>query len=224
MDAISFDTVLAGMIDHTLLKPDAREIDVQRLCDEARLYGFASVCVNPTWVGLCSAILRDSTPRVCTVIGFPLGSNKTDVKVREAELALNEGAEEFDMVLHIGRLKQADVAYVEQDIAAVARMIKAKSEEHVLKVIFETCLLSDAEIETACKIALSSGADFVKTSTGFSSGGATTDAVRLMRRAVGKDFGVKASGGIRDRAAALAMIEAGANRIGTSSSIAIVSS
>lgn len=224
MDAMRFDTVLAGMIDHTLLKPDAREIDVQRLCDEARLYGFASVCVNPSWVGLCSAILRNSTPSVCTVIGFPLGSNKTEVKVREAELALKEGAQEFDMVLHIGRLRQADAAYVEQDIAAVARAIKADSEEHVLKVIFETCLLSDTEIETACRISVSAGADFVKTSTGFSGGGATTDAVRLMRRTVGKDFGVKASGGIRDRAAALAMIEAGANRIGTSSSIAIVSS
>jgi deoxyribose-phosphate aldolase len=223
MDSKEFDAELASLIDHTLLKPDAGETDVQRLCAEAQAYGFASVCVNPSWVRLCSKILVNASPRVCTVIGFPLGNNRTEVKVREAELALQDGAEEFDMVLHVGLLKQADIAYVEHDIAAVIVSLKKNSDDNIVKVILETCLLTDAEIAAACRIAERAGADFVKTSTGFSKGGATIEAVRLMRGVVGQSMGVKASGGVRDRVSALAMIDAGANRLGTSSSIAIVS-
>ena len=222
MEPLPFDAALAAKIDHTLLAPDAREIDVQRLCDEARRFGFASVCVNPSWVRLCRANLRDSGTAVCTVIGFPLGCNRTDMKAREAEGALQDGAVEFDMVLHIGRLRQGDFAYVEQDIAAVAAVVKRESDSNILKVILETSLLTAREIENACGLAVAADADFVKTSTGFGGGGATTEAVRLMRRVVGSDFGVKASGGIRTRADALAMIEAGASRIGASASIAIV--
>lgn len=222
MEARQFDAALAAKIDHTLLRPDAREIDVQKLCDEARVFGFASVCVNPSWVRLCSVNLRDSATQVCTVIGFPLGCNRTDVKVREAELALHDGATEVDMVLHIGRLKQGDTAYVEQDIAAVCRMVKGESDTNIVKVILETVMLTAQEIETACRLAMMAEADFVKTSTGFGGGGATTQAVGLMRRIVGADLGVKASGGIRTRADALSMIEAGASRIGASASIAIV--
>ncbi|MDX9758025.1 MAG: deoxyribose-phosphate aldolase [Bacteroidota bacterium] len=222
MHSTSFDAALAAKIDHTLLRPDAREIDVQRLCDEARAFGFASVCVNPSWVRLCHVNLRDSASRVCTVIGFPLGCNRTEVKVRETELALRDGAGEVDMVLHIGRLTQGDTAYVEQDIAAVARAVKNESEDAILKVILEISMLTVQEIETACRIAVATEVDFVKTSTGFGGGGATPEAVTLMRRIVGADIGVKASGGIRTRADALKMIEAGANRIGASASIAIV--
>ncbi|MBE0645067.1 MAG: deoxyribose-phosphate aldolase [Bacteroidetes bacterium] len=223
MKTQQIDTTLAAMIDHTLLKPDAGENDILRLCDESRVYGFASVCVNPSWVRLCSNVLRESTSSVCTVIGFPLGSNRTEVKVREAEMAIQDGAVEFDMVLHVGRLKQGDAAYVEHDIAAVTEAVKAASEKYIVKVILETCLLSADEIRNASAIVRNTGADFVKTSTGFSSGGATVDSVRLMRAVVGEGFGVKASGGIRNRQTAIQMIEAGANRIGASSSIEIVS-
>ncbi|MFA6234515.1 MAG: deoxyribose-phosphate aldolase [Bacteroidota bacterium] len=223
MKIADFDAKLAAMIDHTLLKPEAQEKDVLRLCDEARTYSFASVCVNPSWVHLCHDSLRGSAARVCTVIGFPLGSNRSDLKMREAELALQDGAEEFDMVLHVGRLKQGDIAYVEREIAEVTAVVKSVSDEYIVKVILEICLLTDSEIAAACRLVQHAGADFVKTSTGFSTGGATLEAVQLMREVVGQNVGVKASGGIRDRAAALAMIDAGANRIGTSSSIAIVS-
>lgn len=223
MDTADFDEKLAAMIDHTLLKPEAQETDVLRLCEEARTYSFASVCVNPSWVRLCHDSLRGSAARVCTVIGFPLGSNRSDLKTREAGLALQDGAEEFDMVLHVGRLKQGDIAYVERDIAEVTAVVKSVSDEYIVKVILEICLLTNSEIAAACRMVQHAGADFVKTSTGFSTGGATLEAVQLMREVVGQNAGVKASGGIRDRAAALAMIDAGANRIGTSSSIAIVS-
>jgi deoxyribose-phosphate aldolase len=224
MEDVKFDTALARMIDHTLLKPDACEADILRLCNEARTYGFASVCVNPGWVGLCSAMLRDTPSRVCTVIGFPLGCNRTETKCHETEFAMKDGAGEFDMVLHIGRLRQGDLAYVRNDIAAVAKIVKSGNERNQLKVILETCLLTQREVALACGVVVDAGADFVKTSTGFSVGGATGDMVRLMRETVGQEFGVKASGGIRDRVAALEMIEAGANRIGASASIAIVSS
>lgn len=222
-DGRIIDTKLASMIDHTLLKPEAGESDILRLCDEARAFGFASVCVNPTWVRLCSNVLHESASRVCTVIGFPLGASHTEVKAREAEIALRDGAEEFDMVLHVGRLKQGDGAYVAHDITEVTQLVRSASENATVKVILETCLLTEEEILTACRIVRDAGADYVKTSTGFASGGATPEAVRLMRSVVGEHFGVKASGGIRDRETAERMIEAGANRIGTSSSIAIVS-
>jgi deoxyribose-phosphate aldolase len=222
MSTALFDRELAAKIDHTLLKPDAGERQVLRICDEARRYGFASVCVNPAWVRLSANVLKDSGSRVCTVIGFPLGSNRTEIKIRETELAAADGAEEFDMVLHIGRLKQGDFAYVAHDIQAVVAAANASRDSALVKVILETCLLERAEIVEACRIALDAGADFVKTSTGFSSGGAETDIVRLMRATVGETIGVKASGGIRNRESALSMIEAGANRIGASASIEIV--
>lgn len=223
MEAAMFDSALAAMLDHTLLKPEATEAEVLRLCDEARQYGFASVCVNPSWVRLSAEALSGEASRICTVIGFPLGSNRSDLKIREAELAAADGAQEFDMVLNIGRLKGGDVTFVEHDITAVAAALREISPTFILKVILETCLLTNEEIVTACRIAERSGADFVKTSTGFSKSGASLDVVRLMRSSVGESIGVKASGGIRDHTAAISMIEAGANRIGTSSSIAIVS-
>lgn len=222
MSALSFDSSLAAKIDHTLLKPDAGEYEVLRLCDEARNFGFASVCVNPSWVRLCADVLRDAHPRVCTVVGFPLGCNRTEVKLHEAEMALHDGAEELDMVLHIGRLKQGDAAYVEHDIAVVCALTKAASETNIVKVILETCLLTSDEIAKACRIALDGGAYFVKTSTGFSAGGATVEAVKLMRSVVGDRAGVKASGGIRSREFALDLLEAGASRLGASSSIALI--
>jgi deoxyribose-phosphate aldolase len=218
----TFDKSLASRIDHTLLKPDAGERSVLRLCDEARKYGFASVCVNPSWIRLCSSILRDVGPKVCTVIGFPLGATRTETKIRETEIALTDGAEEFDMVLHIGRLKDGDHAYVEQDIRQVVQLAKSGLDTAIIKVILETCLLTDEEIRQACSIVVNSGADFVKTSTGFSSGGATIEAVRLMKEQVGDYCKIKASGGIRSKADALAMIEAGASRIGASASVQIV--
>ena len=219
---MNVDSKLAAMIDHTLLKPEAGERQVLRLCDEARLYAFASVCVNPTWVRLASNLLKDSASQVCTVIGFPLGANRTEVKVRETEVAVADGASEFDMVLHVGRLKEKDHAYVEHDIAAVVNAARQNRQDAVVKVILETCLLTENEIVEACSIVMNAGADFVKTSTGFSTGGATVDAVRLMRETVGPDFGVKASGGIRTRSDAVAMTAAGANRIGASASTEII--
>jgi deoxyribose-phosphate aldolase len=222
MQTSGYDKELAARIDHTLLKPEAGERQILRLCDEARQHGFASVCVNPSWVRLCANVLRDNPSRVCTVIGFPLGAHRTDVKVREAELAAADGAEEFDMVLHLGRLREGDLAYVENDIASVVHAVKQGSEDTVVKVILETCLLSETEIIEACNIAVDAGADFVKSSTGFSTGGATRETVRLMRETVGDSAGVKASGGIRDRETALVMLDAGASRIGASASVNIV--
>lgn len=210
---------LASYIDHTILKPEANENDVEKVCREALEYGFASVCVNPCYVKLAYSILKDSPIKVCTVVGFPLGASTTAVKVCEAEEAIKNGAKEIDMVLNIGALKGGDIEYVKNDIEAVAKVCKGKA---LLKVIIETCLLSDEEKIQACEVAKLAGADYVKTSTGFSKAGATEEDVALMKRVVGKDMGVKASGGIRDLNTALAMIEAGATRIGTSSSVKII--
>ena len=222
MTNMQYDTELAAMIDHTLLKPDAGELAVLRLCDEARTHGFASVCINPSWVRLCASVLRDSPAKVCTVIGFPLGANRTEVKVKETEFAAADGADEFDMVLHVGRLIEGDLAYVEKDIAQVVQAARASGENAIVKVILETALLDASQITEACNISLDAGADVVKTSTGFGGGGATLETVRLMRSIVGTSAGVKASGGIRTRRDALAMVEAGADRIGTSAGVQLI--
>lgn len=210
---------LACLIDHTLLKPDAARPDVEKLCAEALEYNFASVCINPSWVSLCRDKLRGSEVKVCTVIGFPLGANTTQTKAFETRRAILDGATEVDMVIHVGRLKSGDNDYVERDI----REVVEQARPNVLtKVILETALLSKEEIVRASLLARAAGANFVKTSTGFASGGATAEDVRLMRQAVGDRMGVKASGGIRDRKVAEEMVEAGATRIGASASVKIV--
>ncbi len=214
----------ASLIDHTLLKADAGERSIIRLCDEARTHGFATVCVQPSWVRLCAGLLKDTPVAVCTVIGFPQGCNKTETKIREAELALADGARELDMVIHLGRLKDKDMAYVENDIQAVVRVVSQHAAEALVKVIVESCLLGEDELRAVCTAAVRAGADFVKTSTGFSTGGATVEAVRIMRATVGSECGVKASGGIRTAQDARAMVQAGANRLGTSSGVEIISS
>lgn len=206
------------MIDHTLLKQDATSEEIKKLCKEALEYNFASVCVNPANVELAAKILNGSLVKVCTVIGFPLGANTTKIKVLEAKDAVENGATEVDMVINIGRLKDKDYDYVKKDIEAVVNEVKGKA---LIKVIIETCLLTDEEKVIACKLASEAKADFVKTSTGFSTGGATAADIKLMRETVGPDMGVKASGGVRSREDALAMIENGATRIGASASIAI---
>ncbi len=211
---------VALLIDHTLLKPEAAERDIARLCEEARQFGFSSVCVNPYWVRFAAAALAGAASRVCTVIGFPLGANETRMKAAEAELALQQGATELDMVQNIGALRSGQFDAVREDIAAVTRLAHANGA--VVKVILETCLLSDEEKITGCRIAMDAHADFVKTSTGFSKSGATVEDIRLMRRAVGEAAGVKASGGIRSFEDLRRMVEAGATRIGTSSGVAIV--
>lgn len=208
---------LAGYIDHTLLKPDATEAELLKLCAEARQFKFASVCVNPGWISLCAKQLQGSGVMVCTVVGFPLGATSTAAKVAETRKALADGADEIDMVLNIGALKSRDLARVEQDIRAV----KQACGHHTLKVILETALLSEDEKVIACELSKKAKADFVKTSTGFVPGGATVADISLMRRIVGPEMGVKASGGVRDTATAQAMIAAGANRIGASASVAI---
>lgn len=205
------------MIDHTLLKPDATREDVCRICAEAKTYGFASVCVNSCYASLVRGELRGSDVRTCCVAGFPLGAMSTAAKAFEAEQACADGAQEIDMVLNVGALKAGDDEYVLRDISAVV----AAARGAIVKVILETCLLRDDEIVRACRLAVQAGASFVKTSTGFGSGGATVHDVALMRQTVGQDIGVKASGGIRTRADAVKMIEAGANRIGTSAGTAI---
>lgn len=205
-------------IDHTLLKPEATLEQIEVLCQEAKEYHFKSVCVNPFYVATCADLLKDSDVEVCTVIGFPLGSNTQETKVFEAQNALNNGATELDMVLNIGALKDGNDAYVEAEIHA----LKETAGDKVLKVILETCLLSDVEIVRACKAAKRAGADFVKTSTGFSTGGATVEAVKLMKETVGNDVEVKASGGVRSYEDMVAMVEAGATRIGTSSGIQLM--
>ncbi len=214
------DRTLAGIIDHTMLKPEATAAEIERLCSEARMYGFASVCVQPVYVPLCSGLLAGSGVHVCTVIGFPLGANRTVVKTREAEQALLDGAHELDMVICVGKLKSGDLAYVEQDIRAVVD--SAHGAGGLTKVIIEAGLLTDEEKETACRLSVAAGAEFVKTSTGFSKSGATSADVALMRRTVGPAIGVKAAGGIRTREDALTMIRSGATRIGASASIQIV--
>lgn len=209
----------ASLIDHTLLKPEASEADIRKLCDEAVQFGFASVCVNPAWVKRAAEFLRGSDVPVCTVIGFPLGATLPDVKGYEARRAIFNGAREVDMVINIGALKSGDDCAVEEDIRSVA---EAAHENGVLcKVIIETALLTDEEKVRACLAAKNAGADFVKTSTGFAKGGATVDDVSLMRRTVGRDLGVKASGGVKGIEDARAMFEAGATRIGASVGVKI---
>lgn len=210
---------MARWIDHTLLKPDATKSEIESICTEALEHNFASVCVNPTWVSLAWKILRNSNVKVCSVVGFPLGSTLPEVKAAETIEVIEYGAEEIDMVINIGALKSGDIELVEKDIKAVVRA----AGRHVVKVILETCLLNDEEKITGCVIAQRSGADFVKTSTGFSSGGATVKDVALMRKVVGLSMGVKASGGVRSYDEACKMVEAGATRIGASASVAIVS-
>lgn len=211
---------IAAMIDHTLLRPDATAEEIKTLCAEARAHDFASVCVNPVHVAACAKHLRGSRVKVCTVIGFPLGASSSSVKAFEARRAIREGAREVDMVLNVGALKAGDLDTVFQDMRAVVEA--AHDSGVILKVILETALLTDEEKVAACVLAKRAKADFVKTSTGFSSGGATVRDVALMREAVGPKMGVKASGGIRTYADARAMVEAGATRIGASAGVRIV--
>lgn len=211
---------LAGMIDHTQLKPGATDAQIAQLCDEARRYAFASVCVNPVHVGRCAQLLDGSDALVCTVVGFPLGANLTAVKAFEAERAIADGAVEIDMVMNVGALKSGQRERAAEDIAGVARVCEDGGA--LLKVIIEAALLTDEEKEIACRLVQSAGADYVKTSTGFGPGGATVEDVALMRRVVGPEMGVKAAGGVRTYRDALAMIAAGATRIGASSSVDIV--
>jgi deoxyribose-phosphate aldolase len=213
------DTV-AAMIDHTLLKPDATRTDIETLCREAADYRFASVCVNPTWVAACVRLLAGSSVKTCTVIGFPLGATTSDTKHFETRRAIFDGAREIDMVINIGALKSGDVRLVERDIEAVTGPCREAGA--ISKVIIETALLTDEEKVTACTLAKAAGADFVKTSTGFASGGATAADVALMRRVVGSEMGVKASGGVRDFDGLKAMVAAGATRIGASAGVRIV--
>lgn len=210
---------LASIIDHTLLKPEATSDQIDTLCHEALTYRFASVCVNPAWVAQCAERLRGSRVRVCTVVGFPLGATTTAVKATETEDAVQNGAAEIDVVLNIGWLKSGLFERVKADIAEVVRTAGASVP---VKVILETGLLTDEEKKTACRISREAGAAFVKTSTGFAGCGATVRDIRLMREAVGPRMGVKASGGIRDYDTAIAMVHAGATRIGSSSSVAII--
>lgn len=209
---------LARMINHTILKADATEMEVEKLCTEALEYNFASVCINPSMVEKAANMLKGSDVKVCTVIGFPLGATTTEVKAFETEDVIKKGATEVDMVINIGKLKEGNIEYVKKDIEAVVNAAKGKA---LTKVIIETCLLTDEEKVTACKLSKEAGADFVKTSTGFSTGGATASDIKLMRETVGPDLGVKASGGVRSLEDAMAMIENGATRIGASASIAI---
>ena len=211
---------LAGLIDHTLLKPDATPEKVKLLCEEALKYQFASVCVNPTNVKICSELLRGSKVKVCTVIGFPLGANTTQVKVFEAMSTIADGANEVDMVINIGALKSGNTELVESDIHAVVEAAHAAGA--ITKVIIETALLTDEEKVTACKLAQKAGADFVKTSTGFSGGGANVHDIELMRKTVGPKMGVKASGGVHGLEDARALVNAGATRIGASAGVKIV--
>lgn len=206
------------LIDHTLLAPDATKAQIEKLCEEARKYEFASVCVNPGWIRLSKSLLKDSPVKVCTVIGFPLGATMMASKISEAKESLFEGADELDMVINVGRLKDHDDGYVETEI----RELKKVCGEHVLKVIIETCLLTEEEKTRACLLAKNAGADFVKTSTGFSKGGATVEDVKLMREIVGPDMGVKASGGVKSKEDLVKMVEAGATRIGTSHGVDLV--
>ena len=209
---------LANKIDHTALKADTTSDQIQTLCEEAKTHGFYSVCVNPTWVKEAAKLLSGSEVAVCTVIGFPLGASTSAVKALETKDAIEKGATEVDMVINVGELKDGNVGAVKSDIQAVVNAAKGQA---LVKVIIETSLLTDTEKEMACKLAVEAGTDYVKTSTGFSTGGATVEDIQLMRKTVGPDIGVKASGGVRDQETAVAMIEAGATRIGASASVAI---
>jgi deoxyribose-phosphate aldolase len=211
---------VASMIDHTLLKPDAARKDIETLCHEAGEYTFASVCVNPTWVALCAARLRDTPVKVCSVVGFPLGATTADTKHYETRRAIFDGAREIDMVINIGALKSGDLRVVERDIEAVT--VPCREAGALSKVIIEAALLTDDEKITACTLAKAAGADFVKTSTGFGPGGATPADVALMRRVVGEEMGVKAAGGVRDLESLKAMVAAGASRVGASAGVRIV--
>ena len=205
-------------IDHTQLAADATKDKIKKLCDEAKEYDFASVCVNSCWVKYCAEELKDSSVNVCTVVGFPLGAMVTRAKAYEAKCAVEDGADEVDMVINIGALHDKDYALVEEDI----REVKKACGDKLLKVIIEACLLSDEEKVKACELAVAAGADYVKTSTGFSKSGATAEDVALMRKTVGDKLGVKAAGGIRDSETAKKMIAAGASRLGCSAGIAIM--
>jgi deoxyribose-phosphate aldolase len=213
---------IAKLIDHTLLKPDATADDIRRLCREAVEHGLFAVCVNSYWVPLAVELTRNSMVKVCSVIGFPLGASPTDIKADEARWAIKAGAHEVDMVMNIGVHKSGQCDIVKRDIAAVVEACRRVRPDAVIKVILECCYLTDEEKTTAAKLAEEAGADFVKTSTGFGSGGATVEDVRLLRAAISPRVKVKAAGGIRSRAEALAMIKAGADRLGTSHSIAII--
>lgn len=208
------------LFDHTILKADATRKDVKRVCDEAMAYSFCSVCVNSYYVPYVANLLHGSDVKICSVVGFPLGAMSTRAKAIEAKIAVMDGADEIDMVINVGALKDRDYSVVLEDIKAV----KEACGEHILKVIIETCLLTDDEKVKACELAKEAGADFVKTSTGFSSAGANVEDVRLMRETVGPDMGVKASGGIHDKEFAKELVDAGANRLGTSATIEIVES
>lgn len=220
LGGIPQDLNLSGMIDHTLLKPDATPDQIAQLCFEARKYGFATVCINPAWVSLCAQLLQGSPVKVCTVIGFPLGASASDVKVYETQNAIDHGATEIDMVINIGALKARDLDLVAKDIRGVVNV--AHSRGPIVKVILETVLLTDEEKTIGCLISKEAGADFVKTSTGFASGGATIHDVALMRRVVGPEMGVKASGGVRTYEDAANMVKAGATRIGASAGVKII--
>lgn len=205
------------LFDHTILKADAGKDAVKKICEEAKEYGFMSVCVNGYYTSYVADLLSESDVKVCTVVGFPLGQMSTKAKAMEAKMAVEDGAEEVDMVINVGALKDGDYMRVLEDIKAV----KAACGQALLKVIIETCLLTDEEKIKACELSKEAGADFVKTSTGFSTGGATPEDVALMRKTVGTEMGVKASGGIRDKETAEKMVDAGASRLGTSATIAI---
>ncbi len=220
LGSIPEDPDIAGMIDHTLLKPDATADQIAQLCFEARKYGFASVCINPTHVKLCAELLQGTPVKVCTVIGFPLGASAPEVKAFEAQTALKDGATEIDMVLNIGALKAGDLTLVARDIHEV--VLVGHQAGAIVKVIIETSLLNNEEKVTACLLAKEAGADFVKTSTGFSGGGATVEDIHLMRRVVGPKMGVKASGGVHDFEDAQNLVKAGATRLGASAGVKIV--
>ena len=229
---------IAKLIDHTLLSPQATQKEITNLCMEAQCFSFASVCVNPFYVKFCSELLNDSPVKVCTVIGFPLGANTTSVKIFEAQTAVKDGADEIDMVINVGKAIENDFDFILNEVKAVKDSLKILesevSKKIILKVILETCFLSDFQIVACCKASVSGGADFVKTSTGFASpkssegqllpNGASVHHVQLMRKAVGEKIGVKASGGIRSYNTLIQMVEAGATRIGTSSGVSIVQS
>ena len=217
---VSVGPEIAKMIDHTLLKPDATQDQIAQLCYEARQHSFAAVCVNPSYVKLCTQLLQGTPVHVCTVVGFPLGATPPEGKAYETQQAIDDGATEVDMVINIGALKSKDYALVERDIATLARTTHAGGA--ILKVIIEAALLSDEEKVIACQLAKAAGADYVKTSTGFGPGGATVTDVALMRRAVGPEIGIKAAGGIRTYEDAQAMVAAGATRIGASAGVRIL--
>ena len=207
------------LIDHTALKPNTNKESILKLIAEAKTYDFASVCVNPCWVALAHQELKNTDVKVCTVIGFPLGANTTEVKVFETKDAIEKGAQEIDMVINIAMLKDKDYNYIENEIKQI---VEASKDKAIVKVILETCLLTDEEKIKACELSQKAGADFVKTSTGFSTGGATVHDVALMRKTVGEDMGVKASGGIHTHEEAMAMINAGASRIGASAGVKLL--